>query len=89
MSADARIAAYPADNGLGIKPFHLRISIQFVEERNAQGQVRIGEELHRLGLGRSHEQHGNILLERSLMDETGEGMRGLPKGRVVIPYYDA
>ncbi len=89
VSADARVSAYSADNGLGIKPFHLSISIQFVEERDAESKVRIGEERHCLGRGRSHEKHGSILLERSLMDEAGKGMRSLFEGRVVIPDYDA
>ncbi len=82
VRADTRIQANAVDNRLCVKSLHLRVGIQFVEITHAERKIRVREQFHRLGLGRSHEQHGDVLLQGAFGDDAGEGMRG--KGQAII-----
>ena len=55
MAADAGIEADALDDLPGIKPLHLGVGVQLIEEANAEGQIGVGEQLDRLGLGEAHE----------------------------------
>ena len=72
MVADARVEAYAVDDVLGVEPLDLGVGVEFVEVGDAQGEVSVGEELHGLGLGAAHKEHGHILLDGPLLDEGGE-----------------
>ena len=72
MRADTRIQADTIDDLLRIQAFHFCIGIKLIEIRNSQCQIRICEQLYRLGLCESHNQRINILLDRPLLQQTCE-----------------
>ena len=77
MRAYPRIQADALDDSLRVQALHLRIGVQFVEVTHPQGQVGVGEQFHRFRLRGAHEQHRNVLLQRPLLDDRGEGVSGL------------
>ena len=78
-----RVEAHPVYDGAGVKPLDLGVGVQLVEVAHPEGEVRVGEELDGLGLLQPHEQHGDVLLQRSLQQQSGKGMRGLLQERDV------
>ena len=50
-----------------IKPLHLGVDVQFIEEGNAEGQIGVGEQLDRLGLGEAHEEGVDILFDSTFL----------------------
>ena len=65
------------DDGLRIQPFYFRIGVQLVEVADPEGKVCVCEELNRLGFLEPHEQCGDVLLDRSVLQQGCEGMRCL------------
>ncbi len=89
MVADARIEAYTLDDVLGVETLDLGVGVEFVEIGDTQGEVGVGEELHGLGLGAAHKEHGHILLDGSFFDERGELVRLLfQKGVALVITHD-
>ena len=72
---DPRVEAHALDYRIGIQAFHLRVGVELVEVAHTQGEVRVGEQLHRLSLGQSHVKGFDILLQRALLQEGGELVR--------------
>ena len=46
--------------------------VQLVEEGHPQREIGVGEELHRLRLGRAGEEHRHVGVERALRQQSGE-----------------
>ena len=67
MCANAGVEADALDDMPGIKPLHLGVGVQFVEEGNAEGQIGVGEQLDRLGLGEAHEEGVDILFDSTFL----------------------
>ena len=63
MCANAGVEADALDDMPGIKPLHLGVGVQFIEEGNAEGKIGVGEQLDRLGLGEAHEEGVDILFD--------------------------
>ena len=57
--------------------FRLRIGIQLIEIRYTHCQIRICEKLHRFRFRKSHEPCRDVLLDRSFLEKSREGMRCL------------
>ena len=83
-TADARIEADPVDDVLARQTFDLRVSVQLVEIAHAQGEIRVGEELHRLSLRCAHEKGGDILLDGTLLQHGGKGVGSLVEALVAF-----
>ena len=77
MASDTRIQAHAVYDGSGVKALHLGVSIKLIEETYAQCQIGVGEQFHGLGLGGSHIKGINVLLDGSLLQQTGKSMGGL------------
>ena len=84
VRADAWIKAHAVDYRLGVKALHLGVGVELVEVAHSQGEVGVGEEFHRLGLGQAHEQGIDIGLECAFLQELGETMRSLVKALVAL-----
>ena len=56
VSADAGVKTDAVDDVLSVESFHLGIGVELVEIADAQGEVGVGEELHRLSLFHADEQ---------------------------------
>ncbi len=82
MAADPRVQAHAVDDVPGIQPLHFGVGIQLVKIGNAQGQVGVGEQLDRLGLGKVHKQGRDVLLFRPLLEQAGKDLRRLPRSPV-------
>lgn len=67
MCANAGVEADALDDMPGIKPLHLGAGVQFIEEGNAEGQIGVGEQLDRLGLGEAHEEGVDILFDSTFL----------------------
>ena len=74
MCANAGVEADALDDMPGIKPLHLGVGVQFIEEGNAEGQIGVGEQLDRLGLSEAHEQRVNVLFDCTFLQQTGKLM---------------
>ena len=72
MVADTRVEAYALDDGLCVETLHLSVSIKLIEVAHTQCEVSIGEELHSLSLGKSHEERVDILLQRTFLQQCGK-----------------
>ena len=83
VRADPRVKADALDDGGRVQALHLGVRVKLVEVAHAEGQVRVGEELHRLRLLQSHVQRGDVLLYRALLKQFRERMRGLLQERYV------
>ena len=81
--ADAGVVAHPLDDLAGVQAPELGVGVQLVEEGHPEGQVGVGKELHRLGLGGVEEQDGHVLFLRPLGQQMGEGLRR--PGHVPVP----
>ena len=66
MVADSRIEADALDDLARVQPLGCGIGIQFVEERHAQGEVGVGEQLDRLCFCRPRHGSGGVRVERTL-----------------------
>ncbi len=77
VRAYARVEAHALDDGLRVEAFHLGVGVELVEVAHAQGQVCVGEELDRFGLGAAHEEYGHVLLDGAFFDDGAEGVGGL------------
>ena len=75
VRTDARVQADAVDDGLRVQPLHLRIRVQLVEVAHPQCQIRVGEQLHRLGLLHAHKQSRNIFLDSPFLQQRGKFMR--------------
>ena len=51
VRSDARLQAHAVDDVAGVEASHLAVGVELVEVGDAERQVGVGEELHRLGLG--------------------------------------
>ena len=49
------------------------VGVKLVEVGHAHGEVGVGEELDRLGLGAVGKHHGDVLLDRALLQQPCEG----------------
>ena len=71
---DARVEA-DACNDLGsVESLDFGVGVELVEVADAQRQVGVGEELGGLRFGEAHEDGGNVLLDRALLQERGEDL---------------
>jgi len=52
------------------------VSIQLIEERYSHRQKGIGKQLDGLGLGRAHEQHGDVFFQCGFFEQAGEDFAG-------------
>ena len=82
--ADAWVEAHALDDAVGVETLHLGVGVQLVEVAHAQGEVGVGEELHGLGLGESHEQRRDVFLDGSLLEQGGEGVGGGVEAAVAL-----
>ena len=82
VRADSRVKAHALDDGLRVEALDLRVGVKLVEVADAQGEVGVGEELHRLGLLHAHEERVDVLLDRALLKQPGERPRIFPGLRV-------
>ena len=67
VRADTRIQANAVDDILRIEPLDLRVSIKLIEIRNAQRQIGVGEQLHRLRFRIAHKESGDLLFGGALL----------------------
>ncbi len=72
MRADTRVQSDTFYYSVTVKSLHLGIRVQLVEVAHAQRQIGVGEELHSLSLLHTHEQRGDILLQRTLLQQLGK-----------------
>ena len=72
MVTNPRVKADSLYNVLSLKPFHLGISVEFIEIADPQGKVGIGKKLYRLGLGKTHIEGINVLLDRPFLKQCGK-----------------
>ena len=79
LVADTRVEAYALDDGLCVEPLHLSVSIKLIEVAHTQCEVSIGEELHSLSLGKSHEERVNVLFQRTFLQQGGKRACSLVK----------
>ena len=83
VRADPRVKADALDDGGRVQALDLGVRVKLVEVAHAEGQVRVGEELHRLSFLQAHVQRGDVLLYRALLKQFRERMRGLLQERYV------
>ena len=72
MRADARVEAHAVDDLARVQALRLGVGVELVEVGDAQCQIRVGEQLHGLGLGEAHEQRVDVLLDGPLLQQLGE-----------------
>ena len=72
VGADSRVEPHALDDGPRVKTLYLRVGVKLVEVADAQGEVGVGEELHRLRLLHAHEERVDVLLDRPLLKKGGE-----------------
>ena len=89
VRADTRVEADAVDDTLRVQAFHLGVGIQLVEVADAQREVGVGKELHGLGFGAAHEEHGHLLFDGALLDDGREGVRRLLQRGLVVTHNDA
>ena len=73
--ANTWIQSHTINDRLSVQAFHLGISIKLVEIANAQSQIGVGKELHRLSLFHAHKQHIDILLLGTLLQQLCKHLR--------------
>ena len=83
MAANARVKAYAVDNLLGVQSLHLGIGVQLVEVGNAQCQIGVAEQLNCLCFSKAHEQRINIFFNRTLLQQTSEGVRSFHEALIL------
>ena len=72
MGADAGVETDTIDDGLGVEPLHLSISVELVEVTDAQGKVGVGKEFDGLSLFHSYEEGRHIFLDGGLLQQASE-----------------
>ena len=77
MVADARIEAHALDDLLGVQAVGGGIGVELVEIGHAHGEIGVGEQLDRLGLGGVGEQHRDVLPDGPLPQQLGEDLGAL------------
>ena len=63
VGADTGIKTDARDDCLTVETLDLGIGIELVEVADTQGEVGVGEELHRLGLGHAHQETRDTLVD--------------------------
>lgn len=76
MGADTGVEPDALDDGLRVESLDLGVGVQLVEVADAKGKVCVGEELYGLCLLGAHVEGGYVLLERPLLKQSGESVRG-------------
>ena len=77
MVADTRIQTYAVNYGTCIQALHLGVSVKLVEETYAQCQIGVGKQLDCLGLGGTHKERIDFLLDGTFLQQTRKGMGSL------------
>ena len=54
VGADARVQPHSINDGLGVEALNFGVGVQLVEVAHAEGEVGVGEELHRLRFFHTH-----------------------------------
>lgn len=75
VRAYARVEADAVEDFARVEPLHLGIRVELIEVRDTKCQIRIREQLDRLGLRKAHEKRVNVFLFRPLMQELSKTMR--------------
>ena len=83
MRADARVEAHAVDDLARVQALRLGVGVELVEVGDAQCQIRVGEQLHGLGLGEAHEQRVDVLLDGPLLQQLGERLGRLDEMQVL------
>ena len=84
VGAHAGVQAHALDDARGVQAPGARVGVELVEVGDAQREERVGEELHGLGLGGAHDEHGGLVL-RALGEQVREApgcLHGLRVGLV-------
>lgn len=76
VGADTGVEPDALDDGLRVESLDLGVGVQLVEVADAKGKVCVGEELYGLCLLGAHVEGGYVLLERPLLKQSGESVRG-------------
>lgn len=72
--ADARVEAHAFDDLAGIHAVGAGIGVELVEEGHPHGEVGVGKQLDRLGLGAFGDQHRDVFLDCALLQQAGEDL---------------
>ena len=72
MRANAGVEADALDDGGGVETLHLGIRVELIEIADAEGEVRVGEELDGFGFLHSHEERVDVGLEGAFLQEPGK-----------------
>lgn len=67
VRADSWIEAYAVNDGFRVQALHFGIGVKLVEVADAQGEVGVGEEFHRLRFRQAHEEGVDVLLYRPFL----------------------
>ena len=78
MAADAGIQAHSVNDVPGNQALGGGIGVQLVEVADPQGQIGIGEQLHRFRFRKAHEQCGDVLLDSTLLQKRRKQLRLFP-----------
>ena len=89
VRTDARVEAHAVDDGPSVESLHLSVGVELVEVADAQGEIGVREELHRFRLRAAHEQHGDIVLQGALFNQSRECMCRFFKRSVIETDDDA
>ncbi len=82
MCAYPRIKADPLNHRPCVQPLHFSICIQFIEIRDTEGKICVGEEFDRLSLSRIHKKDRDILLYGSFSNYFSEPAGSLIQFRI-------
>ena len=74
VGTDARVEADAVNDLARVQTMGGGVSVEFVEVGHAHGEVGVGEELDRLSFGAVGKQHGDVLFDRALLEQSGEGL---------------
>lgn len=68
--------AHALDDLGGVEASGDRVGVELVEVGHAQGEVGVREQFDRLGLGRTGQQHRDVIVQRALAQQTRELLAG-------------
>lgn len=63
MATDTRVETHTLNDLLCVQALTLCVGVEFIEVRNAQSQIGVGEQFYCLGLGEAHEQRFYVLFD--------------------------